>query len=198
MSSYPSLLAGCLLYFLFPLWLVAGFTDYLCHRRSAIEATSGLPETLLHIAQAVQVGIALFVGLFLEITTLALVVMIGAVLVHTATAFWDVRYTASRRYISPLEQHVHSHLEFIPIMACAIVVVLYWDQAAGLFGAPDSRPSFSLRLKEEPLPGATVGIALGLIVLVQALPLAEECWRACRAVGQKRNVAQADAVRAPR
>jgi hypothetical protein len=180
MISQPSLLIGYLLYFLFPLWLVAGFTDYLCHRRTAIERTSGLPEILLHVAQAAQLGVALLVGLFLEINALALLIMVVAVLAHGVTAFWDVHYTTPRRYISPLEQHVHSHMEWIPIAAVSIVVVLYWDQIAAFFGASGPPPSFSLSMKDNPLPGSYVGVTLGLIAAVQALPLAEECWRTIR------------------
>jgi hypothetical protein len=172
MSVPASLLLNYLLYFLFPLWLVAGFADYLCHRRTAIERTSGWRETLFHVAQAVQLGVALFVGLFLEINALALFIMIGAVLAHAFTSFWDVRYTAPRRYISPLEQHVHSHLEWIPIAAVSIVVLLYWDQLSG------PAPSFSLSLKDNPLPRSYLAVTLGLIAAVLVLPLAEECVRA--------------------
>ena len=30
-----------LMYFVLPLWLIAGFADYLCHRAAQIEKTSG-------------------------------------------------------------------------------------------------------------------------------------------------------------
>src|SRR5690349_23947212 len=33
-----------LMYFVLPLWLVAGFADYLCHRAAHIETTSGAKE----------------------------------------------------------------------------------------------------------------------------------------------------------
>jgi hypothetical protein len=180
MSSYPTLLTGLLLYFLFPVWLIAGFTDYVCHRRTSIETTSGFTESLLHVVQAVQLGIALFIGLFLEINALTLLLMIGAVLAHSATAFWDVRYTAPRRYISPLEQYVHGLLEFIPIVATSIVVVLYWDQIAGLIASGHSRPSFSLQFKQDSLPGGALLVVLCLTAAVQGLPLAEEFWRTSR------------------
>ncbi|MCP1436612.1 hypothetical protein J3D56_000048 [Erwinia persicina] len=31
-----------LLYFVLPVWLIAGFADYLCHRATNIETTAGL------------------------------------------------------------------------------------------------------------------------------------------------------------
>ena len=34
-------LRGMLMYFILPLWLAAGFSDYLCHRAAQIEKTSG-------------------------------------------------------------------------------------------------------------------------------------------------------------
>jgi hypothetical protein len=182
MNSYPALLSLYLQYFLFPLWLVAGFIDYICHRRRLIESTSGLRESLLHVAQAAQLGIAMLVGLFLEINALTVLLMLGAVVAHSATAFMDVRYTTPRRYISPLEQQVHGYLEVIPIVAVSIVVVLYWDQVGGLFGASDSPVAFSVEMKEKPLPSVYVGVTLGLTLAVQGLPLAEECWRASRAL----------------
>ena len=33
-----------LMYFILPLWLAAGFADYLCHRAADIEQTSGYKE----------------------------------------------------------------------------------------------------------------------------------------------------------
>jgi hypothetical protein len=31
-----------LMYFVLPVWLAAGFADYLCHRATCIETTSGI------------------------------------------------------------------------------------------------------------------------------------------------------------
>jgi hypothetical protein len=40
-----------LMYFILPIWLAAGFADYLCHRASSIDTTSGWKESLLHLLQ---------------------------------------------------------------------------------------------------------------------------------------------------
>lgn len=37
-------LRAMLMYFIMPLWLAAGFADYLCHRAAHIEKTSGWTE----------------------------------------------------------------------------------------------------------------------------------------------------------
>jgi hypothetical protein len=166
-------LGGLLLYALFPLWLVAGIADYLCHRRTAIEHTSGARENTLHVVQALEVGLALFAGLFLEINALVLTLLILLVAAHSLTAYWDVAYTAPRRLISPFEQHVHSYLEIIPVAAVGIVAALHWEALAA--------PSFALRFKVQPLPPLPVATVLGLIFVLQALPLAEESWRTRRA-----------------
>jgi hypothetical protein len=170
-----------LLYFLLPLWLAAGVGDYFCHRRTHIERTSGLGEAALHVLQAIEVGIPLLAGLFLEINALVLLILIAFVLAHTLSALWDGLYTTPKRYISPIEQHVHSHLEYIPIMAVSLVVLLYWGAFAALFGAGDASPSFALRLKAHPIPARYVLAVLGAIFVFQGALLFEEtvrCWRA--------------------
>jgi len=45
------------MYFVLPLWLAAGFADYLCHRASHIEATSGPKESALHLLQFAEMAI---------------------------------------------------------------------------------------------------------------------------------------------
>jgi hypothetical protein len=166
------LLTGLLLYVLFPLWLIAGMADYACHRRTAIEDTSGARENALHVVQALEIGAALLAGLFLEISLLVMALIVLLVVAHMITAYLDVAYTAPRRFISPFEQHVHSYLEIIPIAAAGIVAILHWD---ALMTAP-----FELRLKDPPLPSVPVIAVLGLILVLQALPLAEESLRTAR------------------
>jgi hypothetical protein len=57
-----------LMYFILPLWLAAGFADYLCHRAAHIERTSWLKESILHLLQFVEMGIPILAAMFLEIT----------------------------------------------------------------------------------------------------------------------------------
>jgi hypothetical protein len=178
-ASTDALLHGFLWYVLFPVWLAAGFGDWLCHRRSRIEQTSGFRESLLHALQAAQLGVPLLAGLLLEIDATVLLVMIVCVLAHTATAVWDLAYTTPRRYISPAEQHIHSYLEILPMVAVAIVAILHPDALAALAGAePGLRAE--LRLKADPVGAGRVALVLGLVACVQGLPLLEELWRTAR------------------
>src|SRR4051794_27447071 len=41
-----------LMYFVLPVWLAAGFADYLCHRASSIQSTRGWRESLLHLLES--------------------------------------------------------------------------------------------------------------------------------------------------
>jgi hypothetical protein len=175
------LMVDYMLYVLLPLWFAAGVADYWCHKRTCIETTSGVKECVLHVLQAAQIGIALLAGLFLEINSLVLLVMFLCVIAHTLTALWDAQYTTPRRYISPFEQHVHSHLEYIPLVALSVVAMLYWNQVAALFGAAGEPPSFSLRAKREPLAIRYLVFVLVPVLLVQGVLLAEEMFRAVRA-----------------
>ena len=63
--------------------------------------------------------------------------MIVAFLIHEATAFWDVSYATTARTVAPVDQHVHSFLEMIPLMALVSVVSLHWGQFLALFGGGD-------------------------------------------------------------
>ena len=184
-ARVAELLPQFMFWVLLPLWILAGSADYLLHRKTRIEHTSGRGESWLHVLQAVQIGVALLAALFFEINSLVLGILIACVLAHTLTALWDATYTEKRRYISPLEQHVHSHLEYIPLVAVAIVVLLHWEVFLGLVGAGPHERAWELHLKEHPLPAAYVAAVLITVFLVQGALLTEEaarCWRAQRAI----------------
>jgi hypothetical protein len=124
----------------YPLWLLAGAADYLCHRRSTIERTSGVQESWLHVAQFVCMmlivsGLAVFAARGVALTVLLLLVI-----AHTALSYIDVRYTQPKRLISPTEQHAHALLDVLPFVAVAVLAVLdsqavpgYWRQPALTF-----------------------------------------------------------------
>jgi Ca2+/Na+ antiporter len=81
-----------LLWFILPLWFVAGFADWLCHRATKIETTAGAKESLIHLLMFAEIGVPLLAALFFEINALIIALMIVAVLAHEATALWDVSY----------------------------------------------------------------------------------------------------------
>jgi hypothetical protein len=175
-----------MLYFLLPLWIVPGVADYLCHRRTKIETTTGVHESVIHLIMMTEVGIPVVLGLLLEINALVILLMIFAFFIHEATAFWDVSYAVTRRNVAPVEQHVHSFLEVLPFMAASFVICLHWRQFLALVGAGTEPARFVLQLKEPPLSMPYVVAILAAIAVFLGLPYAEEflrCYRAARRHG---------------
>jgi ABC-type amino acid transport system permease subunit len=168
------LLVGLLQYGVFPLWVVAGFADYCCHRVTRIEQTTGRAESSLHAAQYLQIVAGVALTLVLEVTSLVLVLVIALALLHLVTGYLDIAYTTGRRYISPVEQHVHSYMEMLPLGATALLVVLYWSPFAAIFNGDAG--SWSMAHRQQALPtGAVAAIAVGLALA--GLAVAEEYWR---------------------
>jgi hypothetical protein len=168
------------MYFVVPIWLAAGFADWLCHRAADIEETTGAKESLIHLLMFTEVGIALLAAIFLEINAGIIALMIVAFLLHEATAHWDLRYASTAREITPIEQHVHNYLGAIPLFGLIAVISLHWGQFQALFGFGAEQPRFELAWKANPLPLAYVVTLLGLIVLFELLPYLEELVRGLR------------------
>jgi hypothetical protein len=168
-------LRGMLMYFVLPVWLVAGFADYLCHRAAQIEHTSGWKESVLHLLQFGEMAIPVLLALFFQITSGVILIMIIFLILHEATTIVDVRYASSLREISPLEQHVHSVLEMLPLTGLLLVVALNWQAFASLFGF--GTPDFSIQLKVQPLPLPYIIAMLTLTALLELLPYVEELIR---------------------
>jgi hypothetical protein len=179
----PEAVVSLLSFVILPLWFGAGIADWLCHRRTDLEHTTGPKESLIHLLMFGEIAIPLLACLVLEINALIFAVMIVAFLAHEATAFWDVSYAVTRRHVSPLEQHVHSFLEIIPLTAGLFVATLHWPQLLALFGLGDAPARFAIELKRDPLPIGQVALVLGAALLLELLPYLEELWRALRAGG---------------
>ena len=90
-----------LLYLVMPVWLAAGFCDWLCHRASGIAESSGWRESVIHVLMLGQAGTAVLLGLVFEINALVLAIMLAAFVLHEVTAHWDVVYAWRRRVITP-------------------------------------------------------------------------------------------------
>jgi hypothetical protein len=170
-----------LMYFILPLWLAAGFADWLCHRHSNIATTSGPKESLLHLLQFAEMGVPVLAALFLEINALIIAIMIVCLVLHEATAIWDVHYVSATREVTPIEQHVHSFLEMLPLMGLLMIIVLHWQQFLALFGAAAEPARFGLVWKSEPLPIGYIAAVLLAVLAFELLPYLEELIRGLRA-----------------
>jgi hypothetical protein len=60
-----------LLYFVMPVWFLAGVADWLCHRATDIEHTAGAKESIIHLLMFAEIAIPLLGCLFLEINALS-------------------------------------------------------------------------------------------------------------------------------
>lgn len=169
--SLQALLETLLMWGVYPLWLLAGAGDYLCHRRTDIEHTSGSTESWFHLLQFLTLVIVVAAGALLEPNALVFGMMVAAVLVHSVLAHLDVSYTDARRYISPFEQLVHGFMDVLPLVAVAIFGVLHWPQiSAGPGGA-----SLTL-VRSEP---ARLWLLASFVVLA-GVPILEELVRTLR------------------
>jgi len=157
-----------------PAWLLAGGADWLCHRRSHIEATSGPAESAIHIALFLQIAVPTLVSLWFEINALLLVLMALGVLAHTLTSLWDTRYAQPRRLISPVEQQIHGWLEMWPLFALTLVALLHVAELVTPqwhFAPRENSPSVGWRW------AVSLGFAGGFAFIL------EEWWRGRRHAG---------------
>jgi hypothetical protein len=167
-----------LMFAVIPLWILAGFADWLCHRRTGIERTSGLPENIFHWLLIAEGGLALLSVVLLEVNAAVMLLVLAAFLAHEASTYLELRYTVPLRQVGPFEQMVHSYMEILPLVILALLATMRWDQVMALIdgGAPD----LSLRSKLDPWPAEYL-FALGLGVLVlNLMPLTEETVRCVR------------------
>jgi hypothetical protein len=168
-------------YFIVPVWIGAGFLDYIWHRRTRIETTSGLAESLTHSLMMLEAGPAVLSGLFLEINAGVLAEMIGLSVVHELTVLWDLWFTAPRRAIPAGEQVTHTFLEAPPFLVTAAAISTHWDQFLALFGRGRERPRFEIRLRKPPIPSSQIVLIFAALALFGALPHADELLRCLRA-----------------
>lgn len=169
LASWSWLLLGWGVY---PVWLASGVLDYACHRRDRIESRSGTMEPLLHLAQALQIGVAALLVLLFEITPAVLAVAAAATLLHSVTAYVDIAWAAARRTIRPSEQFVHALLVGLPLVALCLLLVIGWSGAEGGAGG------FTLR--EPPFPALAIAAVLASGVSLTVLPAILEWLRARR------------------
>lgn len=170
-----------LLYFVVPLWQAAAIADWYEHRRTRIETTAGARESAIHLLMLGEAGLPSLLGLFLEVNAGVLLTAVGALVAHEITAIWDVAYAEPRRQVTPTEQHIHSLLEVVPLMAVTSLTTLHWDQARALVGVGQERAEYHLRPKRSPLGRQTIVALLALLTACGVIPYLEEfvrCWRA--------------------
>ncbi|MET8677147.1 hypothetical protein ABZW18_06000 [Streptomyces sp. NPDC004647] len=98
-----------------------------------------------------------------------------------ATALWGVSLATDERQVGPVEQHIHSFLEVLPLSAMAFTSCLHWDQVRAAVRGGRNAEDWKLLPEQDPLSVrylTCLGPAIGAFV---ALPYAEEMTRCIRA-----------------
>lgn len=169
------LMAGAL-----PLWAMAGFGDWLCHRLQRMEETAGLPEAILHSLMLAVLGTASLAVLFLQVNAAVLLGMLLACVVHEGLVWRDLAFANRHRKVGAIEQWIHGIQTAMPWVLLVGICLLHRDQFLAILGAAEAPADWVLRPKRDPLPGAylvTVLIGCGVLVV---LPFLEELWRCAR------------------
>lgn len=184
MDNCNDLTLALILYGLLPLWVLAGFIDYLCHRATRIHENSGLKESLMHLTMGAQVAVPMWLALTCQINCFILLLCFIVLITHEVVAHYDVVYASTERRISVWETHAHSFLETIPFFLTALVVCRNWEVFIQ-FVSLDWSGSMSLSLRETPI-GTDIGDRtflaryFFLVIFSGLAPYIEElyrCWR---------------------
>jgi hypothetical protein len=182
-EEFGPLVQGFIVFGVMPLWMLSGLADWLCHRHTSIETTTGLKESALHVLMLLEMGAATLAAALFEINALVAAIMLVAFVLHELTVYVDLRYSSARRDIPPVEQLVHSFLEFVPVTAGVLVLLLHWPQVLSLFGLGDQPADFGLRFKGAPLSAPGIWVFAAAMALLVFIPYSEElirCWRHSR------------------
>lgn len=174
-----------LMYLVLPLWVLAGFVDYLCHRATDIEHANGARESVLHWLMLLEVGVPILAALFLKIDALFLGFMILCLIAHEITGHIDLMLAMATRRVTAFEQQIHSFLEILPLTALFLLAILHWPQAEALFGFGPERADFSIALSDAPKWDALIPPFIGFALLA-FLPYGEELFRGVRAQAGRR------------
>ena len=159
--------------FVLPLWLAAGVADWDLSSRDQHRDDDRHRGIAHASSDSDRGGDSGSRRPFLEIASPVIALMIASFLLHDMTALWDVSYAVTLRDVRPIEQHVHSFLEMVPLMAVAFVCVLHWPQVLALFGIGRKKVDWSLRLKSRPLPWRYVTTMLGTMAALEWGPCLE-------------------------
>jgi hypothetical protein len=171
-------------YAIVPAWTISGLLDWIWHRQTKIETTSGTEESVTHLLMITEVGAPIILALFLEINAGVIALIAGGWVLHQLTVYWDLAYTVQRRVIPPREQMTHLFMQTVPFDILAMLACLHPEQFKALLGIGNEKPRFSLRLKRPGMPPSRAAALLGTVGLLVALPHVEELWRCWRAEQQ--------------
>jgi hypothetical protein len=180
MSDTRHLLINMILYGLLPLWGVAGFIDWLCHRSTHVERTSGLKESLIHSLMGIQLGIPILLCLIFQVNVFIFLICALMWLLHELVAHWDVHYASPLRKISIWEVHVHNYMATVPLYLLMLIAVINWDVVIKVFTLQWSGEFTLHRLPSRPGSNAYLPEYLAFMAILCVFPYLEEIVRCLR------------------
>jgi hypothetical protein len=154
-----------LMYGVFPLWVAAGFADWICHARTGIAVTSGIAENMLHWLMYAEIGVGILAVAYFELNAAVLLIVLAVFIVHEITVYGELRFSTIRRDVAPFEQMVHSFMELLPLVSLLLLVFVAW---------PIRLDDLSLHPRQGPWPVTYMAAALVASVLFNVLPLLQE------------------------
>lgn len=171
-----------ILYVILPLWGLSGFADWVCHRITRIERTSGLWESFMHSVMGLQVGIPIALCVLYEVNVMVLLICFAALVLHEVVAHMDVHFAAPKREILIWEVHAHNFLATIPFYTFALIAVLKWDVVIQTITL-DWAGGFGFVQRAVPIGGSGyLPGYLAFMAVVCVFPYIEELWRCYRAL----------------
>jgi len=114
--------------------------------------------------------------MFLETTSLVMLIVVGAYVAHEVTTSFDVGYAAPRRNVSATEQRIHDFMTAIPLALVLIFVISHPGPLLAWVGMGDRPLDLGMKLSTDPPPLWFVVIFLACSGL-NALAYAQELVR---------------------
>jgi hypothetical protein len=173
-DTVKALVENALLYAVAPVWMLAGFADFTCHRIMRIEENAGIRESLLHLLMIAQLAVAALCPLLLEPTTAVLAIMLCACVAHEATTAIDLAYAETHRRVPWFEQWVHGLQQALPWIWLAGWTVAQSPQVLAMMDGATA--DWTLRPRSPGLPVPYLLTFVGSALLLVAAPFAYECW----------------------
>jgi hypothetical protein len=178
------LLERLLLGALLPVWMLAGVADWACHQRERIEHNAGWKESALHLLMIGELGLAIVLLLWCQVTATVLLLVLAACVLHEVTMWLDLTYASSRRVIPPIEQWVHGLQMVLPWLGLLTLCIVHRGQVLAILGLGHATADWALRLREPPIPAEAKAAVLAGAALFVVLPFLQE-WQRCRAASKR-------------
>ena len=172
-----ALLINLLLYIFLPLWGIAGFVDWCCHRATKIEHTSGLLESFYHAIMGIQIAIPILLCLLFRVNILILLICFAALVLHEVVAHHDVKYAAPKRKITIWEMHAHSYLATLPLYMLSIILIINWSVVQKFFTMEWAGQFQFIRMEKAHGGEGYLPLYLIFMLVICVLPYAEEFLR---------------------